>query len=279
MSGILWIGPPGEDDHAAGRWMHSYIWTVPGDDPYGRPGLPQANGDNYVWATVSNTHETDAAIGATIEFYFCHYGTAPQRSARLIGSSRVDIAARSSEDVLCVVPLRERRDGCLQVVVRHWLDALPPDWTPMMDRYWNKHTQVGYLNLRIVRAAAEHIEARAFEIAAPGVDSTRVELTLTEGFPGGAYRDRIFERTGLDAALPYQPDLATYGLSLTPDPEPGWEGITDISIDIPHDESRMGYIVTRTAEGSAGFMGLNAVAHADGRVQGGVSVIVVRTAE
>lgn len=279
MSRTLWVGPPGGDDHQVGRWLNSYIWTVPGSDPYGPAGPPRATGENYVWATVSNTHETDPAIGAVVEFYFCHYGTAPQRSARLIGSSRVDIAARGSEDVLCVVPLSERRDGCLQVVVRHWLDALPADWTPMAERYWNHHTQVGYLNLRVVDAPVGMVEAREFEVSAPGADSTIVEVNLNEGFLTGGHRDQLLDRSGIGAALPYDAGLAAFGLSHSPEPSAGWEGVKQLSFNLPHGESQMVYILTQTADGPPGFMGLNAVARADGRTQGGVSIVVVRSAK
>lgn len=279
MSRILWVGSPGGDDHPSGRWLNTYIWTVPGDDPYGPAGLPRASSGNYVWATVSNTHETKPAIGAVVEFYFCHYGSAPQRSARLIGSSHVDIAPRTSENVLCLVPLREHRDGCLQVVVRHSLDALPADWAPMLERYWNHHTQVGYLNLRVIDAPAGTIEAREFEVAAPGADSTNVEVHLIEGFPSGDFRDQILRRSGLDTAIPYDAGLATFGLSLTPNPTLGWEGVKQLRLNLPHGESQIAYILTQTVEGPPSFMGLTAVARADGQTQGGVSLIVVRRAE
>jgi hypothetical protein len=276
MSGTLWIGPPGWHDNVEGRWLNSYVWTVPGEDPAAPPGEPRADEDNYIWATVSNSHDAEPAIGALVDFYFCHYGSAPQRSARIVGTSRVDVAPRSSETVLCVVPLRERTDGCLQVVVRHPLDALPSDWSPMVDRYWNKLSQVGYRNLHLTGGPPGTLQVRPFEVAAPGSDSTELEVSLVEGFPPGAERERILGQSNLDVALPYDAAVAAYGLSPNGDPDANWRHDQRMAIEIPHGESRIVYIVTETQEGSPAFMGLSAVVRADGKVHGGVSLMVTR---
>ena len=70
-----------EIPHGTPWWESMAIWTVPGDDPLGPPGLPIAGQPTYVWARVLNTGNTPVQ-NARVDFYWANpgVGSVPERA-------------------------------------------------------------------------------------------------------------------------------------------------------------------------------------------------------
>ncbi len=84
-------------------WLSPDVWTVPGDDPEGAPGLPIAGQSCYMWARVHNTG-TDAVANATVRFYWANPSVGFDRtSANYIGSANVSLNSGETKEVLCLV--------------------------------------------------------------------------------------------------------------------------------------------------------------------------------
>ena len=49
-------------------YANTNVWVVPGDNPYGASGQPILNGNNWIWAAVSNAG-TDRADGVNIMYW------------------------------------------------------------------------------------------------------------------------------------------------------------------------------------------------------------------
>lgn len=79
------------------------VWTVPGGDPNGSPGLPREGEPCYLWARVHNTG--DAADNVTLQFYWADPSTAFDRtSATPIGTSFTSFTGPGVNEVLCLTP-------------------------------------------------------------------------------------------------------------------------------------------------------------------------------
>ncbi|MFL6334577.1 MAG: hypothetical protein ACJ754_14790 [Pyrinomonadaceae bacterium] len=52
-------------------WSNPNVWVVPGPDPQGQPGSPQANQDNWCWANVVNAGTDGAQV--TVQWYWCKF--------------------------------------------------------------------------------------------------------------------------------------------------------------------------------------------------------------
>ncbi len=84
-------------------WLSPDVWTVPGDDPEGAPGLPIAGQPCYMWARVHNTG-TDVVANATVRFYWANPSVGFDRtSANYIGSANVTLNSGETKEVLCLV--------------------------------------------------------------------------------------------------------------------------------------------------------------------------------
>lgn len=85
-------------------WLSLDVWTVPGDDPEGAPGLPIVGEPCYLWARVHNIG-TNAVTNATVRFYWANPSVGFDRnSANHIGNANVSLNAGESKEVLCLVP-------------------------------------------------------------------------------------------------------------------------------------------------------------------------------
>ncbi len=85
-------------------YLSPNIWTVPGNDPEGSPGMPIVGQNCYMWARVRNTGST-AVTNAQVRFYWANPSVGFDRNtANFIGSSNVTLAAGETRDVLCLTP-------------------------------------------------------------------------------------------------------------------------------------------------------------------------------
>lgn len=80
------------------------IWTVPGSDPTGTPGVPIVGDTCYMWARVRNNGSTQAN-NAQVRFYWANPSVGFDRNtANYIGSSNVSLAPGEAREVLCLTP-------------------------------------------------------------------------------------------------------------------------------------------------------------------------------
>src|SRR5688572_17757388 len=84
-------------------WLSLDVWTVPGNDPEGAPGLPIVGEPCYLWARVHNAG-TDAVANATVRFYWANPSVGFDRnSANHIGNANVSLNSGETKEVLCLV--------------------------------------------------------------------------------------------------------------------------------------------------------------------------------
>lgn len=90
-------------DGSPNWWLSLDIWTVPGDDPEGAPGMPIVGQSCYLWARVHNTGDS-AVTNATVRFYWANPSVGFDRSsANHIGNANVSLAVGETKEVLCLV--------------------------------------------------------------------------------------------------------------------------------------------------------------------------------
>jgi len=135
-------------------WLSPDVWTVPGEDPEGVPGLPIVGQPCYVWARVHNTG-TDAVTNATVRFYWANPAVGFDRnSANHIGNANVSLNAGETKEVLCLVSwtpvwVNDGHECVLAEAFHAALDPLPasPDFNVPTDRH------VAQRNLTILEVA------------------------------------------------------------------------------------------------------------------------------
>jgi hypothetical protein len=123
-------------------WLSPDIWTVPGDDPEGTPGLPIVGQPCYVWARVTN-NGTDAVQNATVRFYWANPSVGFDRNtANQIGSANVSLNAGETQEVLCLIPwmpsfVNNGHECVLAEAFHSTYDPLPasPDFNVPTDRH------------------------------------------------------------------------------------------------------------------------------------------------
>lgn len=85
-------------------YLSPNIWTVPGSDPTGAPGVPIVGETCYMWARVRNNGSSQAN-NAQVRFYWANPSVGFDRNtANFIGSSNVSLAPGETRDVLCLTP-------------------------------------------------------------------------------------------------------------------------------------------------------------------------------
>lgn len=85
-------------------WLSPNLWTVPGLDPEGPPGIPIAGSPCYLWARVTNKGNTSVS-NATVRFYWANPAVGFNRTtANLVGTSFVNLDPDETKDVLCLTP-------------------------------------------------------------------------------------------------------------------------------------------------------------------------------
>jgi hypothetical protein len=157
------------------------IWTVPGDDPEGPPGIPIPGTNTYVWTRVRN-NGTTRVENATLRFYWGIPGVGLNRNtANHIGDAFVSLDPQEMREVLCLTPwgtvfVNGGHECVLAEAFHPSDDPLPvsPAFSVATDRHVAQH------NLTIIKTSQRqfvaHFEVvntsrknRAFTIAAePG---------------------------------------------------------------------------------------------------------------
>src|SRR5713226_432877 len=139
--------------HGNPWYLSPDVWTVPGDDPEGPPGLPIVGRPAYIWAKVRN-NGSNAVTNATVRFYWANPSIGFNRTtATLVGSAFVNLGPGGIQDVLCLTPwvpiFVNQGHECVLAEAFHPSDPLPPgqDFNASSDRH------VAQRNLSVLMAA------------------------------------------------------------------------------------------------------------------------------
>lgn len=163
-------------------WYLSHdIWTVPGDDPEGPPGIPIVGNNCYMWARVHNNGTTPVS-NATVRFYWANPSVGFDRNtANLIGTAFVSLAPSEAVEVLCLTPwvpifVNDGHECILAEAFHTSADPLPgsPAFNVPTDRH------VAQRNISVVMALKSMFHM-AFEIHNPSRKARRFEIALQMG--------------------------------------------------------------------------------------------------
>lgn len=111
-------------------YLSPNVWTVPGTDPSGPPGVPVAGKSCFLWAHVLNGGQ-DPVTDAVVRFYWANPSVGFDRTtANLIGTSFVTLEAGASADVLSLTPwvpayVNQGHECVLAEAFHPTLDPLP----------------------------------------------------------------------------------------------------------------------------------------------------------
>lgn len=140
-------------------WESPDIWVVPGTDPSGPAGTPVAGQTAYLWATVTNQGDTDVTQ-AQVDFWVANPSMQIRKStSNHIGTAYVDVAAGTSQDVLCLVPWNvtviNGGHECVVVEVSSPADPLspPPADPDVLDA--PTYRQIAQRNLSVAAMAGQ----------------------------------------------------------------------------------------------------------------------------
>jgi hypothetical protein len=91
-------------DGSPNWWESPDIWVVPGPDPNGAPGTPVVGQQAFLWANVSNQGDVDVSQ-VQVDFWIADPSMQIRKStSNHIGTAFADVAAGSTQAVLCLVP-------------------------------------------------------------------------------------------------------------------------------------------------------------------------------
>jgi hypothetical protein len=259
-------------------WLSPDVWTVPGDDPEGSPGLPIVGEPCYVWARVHNIG-TDAVTNASVRFYWANPAVGFDRnSANLVGNANVSLNAGESKEVLCLVPWQpvwvNNGHECVLAEAFHTsLDPLPP--SPIFNVPTDRH--VAQRNITILQIAPKKIKSFSMNFEIHNTERSPRAFTIKTELGKPAELQPLLKQLGRD--VPAGTGKATkvgFIKALNPcdsdeTPQPR---IDRLEVG---GGTRTGLTLTGELEGDAAL--LHVIQEVDGKEIGGLSVLVVQGKE
>ncbi len=253
-------------------WLSTDIWTVPGDDPEGAPGLPIVGEACYVWARVTNNGNS-AVVDATVRFYWANPSVGFDRNtANHIGNANVSLNPGETQDVLCLIPWMPTfvngGHECVLAEAFHTTDDPLPaslDFNVPTDRH------VAQRNISVLMTAKKMF-------------SMSFEIHNTERLP------RTFSiKTQMGELAELRPLLKTLGQTMPRTPKGSIRQVGFITTKNPCDTgekpqqsvdrievkpgARKGLTVVGELEGDAAL--LHVIQEADGKPVGGLSILAM----
>lgn len=248
------------------------IWTVPGADPTGAPGLPREGESCYLWARVHNSGSS--ADNVSVRFYWADPSTAFNRnSATLVGTAFTSFSGVGTNEVLCLSAwLPSWVNGgheCVLAEAFHPSDPLPatPDFNVTADRHTAQR------NLNVIAASNG-----AFQMYFVARNPRRTRAKVLLETRTGSTRELAKAFPGLAKTWP-KPDgkgkLAAVGLidGRCVDAEEIRRAHKDsVSLELDGGGTR-GYTVAGLVEGGAAVV--HVVQSIEGVEMGGLTVLVL----
>lgn len=259
-------------------YLSPNVWTVPGSDPEGAPGLPIVGQTCYMWARVQN-NGTSAVNNAQVRFYWANPSVGFDRnSANLIGTSNVSLAAGEQRDVLCLVSwVPDYLNGghlCILAEAFHpTADPLPatPEFNVPTDRH------VAQRNIQVVMTMRPMMFSANFAVC----NSWRTERAFTITARQGKLEELrpLLKTIGQDIPLNAKGTIKNLGFVDKPCPEEAdlkqrQAEIKDFKVP---GNICSGLTLTGQLEGDAALV--HVVQMADGKEIGGLSVLVLKHTE
>lgn len=158
-------------------YLSPNIWTVPGNDPEGDPGMPVAGTPCFMWAHVRNNGSTPVN-NAQVRFYWANPSVGFDRTtANHIGTSNISLAAGEERDVLCLTPwvpvyLNQGHECVLAEAFHTTEDPLPS--SPVFNVSTDRH--VAQRNLSVVRTTGSR--KMMFSVSFSICNNSRKEQTF-----------------------------------------------------------------------------------------------------
>lgn len=263
-------------DGATYWWLSPDIWTVPGEDPEGSPGLPIVGEPCYLWARVHNTG-TDAVTNATVRFYWANPSVGFDRNtANHIGNANVSLNAGESKEVLCLVPwnpifVNGGHECVLAEAFHATLDPLPA--SPVFNVPTDRH--VAQRNLSVLMMAPDmKAFSLSFEIHNTRRTARNFMITTKQGDIGEL--KALLKTVGRDVPSA-KGKISRTGFVPTPTIcETNEKPQERAEIKIAGG-NRQGLTLTGELEGDAAV--IHVIQQADGVIVGGLSALVVRSKE
>lgn len=258
-------------------WLSPDVWTVPGEDPEGAPGLPIVGQPCYVWARVHN-NGSSAVTNATVRFYWANPSVGFDRTtANHIGNANVSLTAGETKEVLCLVAWQpvfvNGGHECVLAEAFHTsMDPLPA--SPVFNVPTDRH--VAQRNLSVLQTAPKKMsfslsfeihntqrEARIFTVKTKLGEISELRPLLKQlGRTVPAGKGKL-KKTGFIKALTLCDSDET--------PRPDIEQLEIAG------GARSGLTLTGELEGEAAL--LHVIQQADGKEVGGLSVLVLSSNE
>jgi hypothetical protein len=259
-------------------WESPDIWVVPGTDPNGAAGTPVVGKPAYLWATVNNEGDIDGSQ-VRVDFWVANPSLQIRKStANHIGTAFADVAAGSSQDVLCLVPwnvtLVNGGHECVVVEASDSADPLapPPADPDVLDA--PTYRQIAQRNLSVAAISGSMAREVLIAVHAGARADKVVEVELIEGRPLskevlaslGVKGERYVEPEHLSVTLSHQ--------SMCGRKQP--EGRKALSLEVSRGTSGAAYlsVAARRPLEADEYSVVRVVEREARRVIGGLSVVV-----
>jgi hypothetical protein len=257
-------------------WLSPDIWTVPGDDPDGAPGMPIVGEQCFLYARVTN-NGTEGVQNATVRFYWANPSVGFDRNtANHIGDANVSLDVGETQDVLCLVPWMPTfvngGHECVLAEAFHSSDPLPasPDFNVPTDRH------VAQRNLSVLMMMQSQ---KTFSLSFQVCNTWRTERAFQISTQPGRVEElkallprinRTLAKTASNGKL------AHVGFVDKPCPDEEERRHTKPTVErmVVKPGTCKGLSVVGELEGEAAL--LHVVQTADGKEVGGLSILVVR---
>ena len=256
-------------------WLSPNIWTVPGDDPGGAPGIPVAGKPCFLYARVRNQGR-NSVTDAAVRFYWANPAVGFDRTtANLVGTSYVSLNTGQMAEVLCLMPwspifVNDGHECVLAEAFHPSLDPLPgiPAFNVPTDRH------VAQRNLSVALAVQKMFRF-TFEVHNPGRKAGRFALDTREGSLSQLEKFRPF----LGKNFPLPTKLSTpQSLGFMPSSDPN-ERDLNRAVSVKEftigPNQRSGFAMVGQLKDEAAF--IHVLQKVDERIVGGLSVLVLVT--
>lgn len=260
-------------------WASTDIWVVPGTDPNGTPGTPVVGNQAYLWATVTNEGDQDASQ-VQVDFWVADPSLEIRKStANHIGTAYADVAAGTSQAVLCLVPWRvtlvNGGHECVVVEASSAADPLspPPADPDVLDAL--TYRQIAQHNLSVMTVSGKSQHEINIGVHAGLRADKNVEVRLDVG---GELSQHALALLGVEAKRSVGAGHVSAALSeRSLCGEPNHEERNSLHLRVPRGTSASVWlnVAARERLTPEQYAVIRVVELQNGRVAGGLSLVVV----
>lgn len=267
-------------DGAPHWYLSPNIWTVPGDDPEGPPGIPIVGNTCFMWAKVRNNGSTPVN-NAQVRFYWANPSVGFDRNtANFIGSSNVSLASSETRDVLCLTPwvpvyVNNGHECVLAEVFHSIADPLPI--SPVFNVPTDRHVAQRNLDVVIAFKSMDMMFSASFSVC----NSSRQDRVFRiYSKPGQLEELKSLERYFSPMKIPFQAKGTIEHAGFVTRPCPDQHAIKEAKASIERFPLKgnvcNGLSFVGQLRGDAALVHI--LQEADGKIVGGLSILVLNEA-